>query len=377
MDYRLIPRADVSISNLGFGCMRFPVIGEGKDAKVDDDKLIPMIQRAYELGVNYYDSAWGYCNEDSQRALGNALKKLGIRNKVYVSTKLPMWNVKTADDFKWHLDEQLRRLDVDSIDFYHFHAMNRAHWEEKVLPFKLIDLAEKAKSEGLIKNLCFSFHDKRDLMDEMINTDAFTSMLVQYNLIDRSNEEGMAYAASRGMGVFVMGPVGGGNIALGGKSFLEKFDTDATDAVELAFRFVLGNQNVTCALSGMERLSDVEQNAVYASEGAKTPQEEWDKLHVATDELTALSKRYCSGCNYCDVCPKGIKPSTIFRMYNNWKVWGLGAVAKKAYDKLGSTDDSPKNPDLCIGCNACAKKCPQNLDIPVELKKMNAELKTL
>jgi len=377
MNYRHIPRAGVDISNLGFGCMRFPMIGEGKDAVVNDEIVLAMIQRAYELGVNYYDSAWGYSNGDNQRALGKALNTLGIRDKVYVSTKLPMWDVKCADDFNRLLDAQLTKLDTDHIDFYHFHAMNRSYWDEKVVPWKLIDLAEKAKSEGLIKHLCFSFHDKRDLMDEMINTDAFTSMLVQYNLIDRSNEEGIAYAASRGMGVFVMGPVGGGNIALGGQSFLEKFDTDATDAVELAFRFVVGNPNITCALSGMQSVEMVEQNVAYATKGGETTKEAWEKLHVATDELTALSKRYCSGCNYCDVCPKGIKPSTVFRMYNNWKVWGLGAVTKNQYAALGANEDSPKNPDVCIGCNACAKKCPQNLDIPAELKKMNAELKTL
>ena len=377
MKYRHIPRANADISVLGFGCMRFPMAGEGKDARVDDEKVVPMIKKAYELGVNYYDSAWGYSNADNQRALGNALNTLGIRDKVYVSTKLPMWEVKTEEDFDRFLDAQLQKLDTDHIDFYHFHAMNREHWETKVLPFKLIDKAEKAKSKGLIKNLCFSFHDKRDLMDEMINTDAFASMLVQYNLIDRSNEEGMAYAASKGMGVFVMGPVGGGNISLGGDNFLKKFDTDATSAPELAFRFVCGNPNVTCALSGMINEEMVAENVAYAVAGAGISAEEWEKLHVATDELTALSKRYCSGCNYCDVCPKGIKPSTIFRMYNNWKVWGLDAVAKNAYAGLGAKEDSPKNPDVCVSCGACAKKCPQNLDIPAELAKMNAELKTL
>ncbi len=377
MIYRHIPRANVDISALGFGTMRFPMIGEGETAKVDDDKTYELVSRAYEKGVNYYDAAWGYCNFDGQRALGKALNSLGIRDKVYVSTKLPMWDIDSPDSFWWHLEEQLKRLDTDYIDFYHFHAMNRTYWEEKVLPYKLIDLAEKAKSQGLIKNLSFSFHDKRDLMDELINTDAFASMLVQYNLIDRSNEDGMAYAASRGMGVFVMGPVGGGNIAAAGQKFLDKFDTDAKNPVELAFRFVLGNPNVTCALSGMTNVSEIDENVNYAVSGTKVGKDEWAKLHITTDELTALSNRYCSGCNYCDVCPKGIKPSTVFKMYNNWKVWGLDAMAKKMYAQLGTTEEGPKHPKDCVGCGACAKKCPQNLDIPKEIAKMNEELETL
>ena len=214
-------------------------------------------------------------------------------------------------------------------------------------------------------------------MREMIDTNAFESMLCQYNLIDRSNESGMAYASRKGLGVFVMGPVGGGNIAMGGQAFLDKFKTNANSAVELAFRFVLGNPAVTCALSGMENMSMVEQNLDVISKAGNVTEDEWKKMAIANEELEALSKRYCSGCNYCDICPKGIKPSTIFSMYNGWKVWGLEEVARKRFASLGRNKNSPQHPDLCISCKACSRKCPQNLDIPTELRRMTAELKTL
>ncbi len=375
MIYRDFGKSGAKISSLGFGCMRFPMIGEGDNAKVNDELTIPMIRRAYELGVNYYDTAWGYCNEDSQRALGVAVKD--FRDKIYISTKLPMWDVKKADDFWYFLEESLKRLDTDYIDFYHFHAMNREHWETRVLPFKLIDLAEQAKAKGLIRHLSFSFHDKRDLMDEMVNTGAFSSLLCQYNLIDRSNEDGMEYASKKGLGITVMGPVGGGNLALGGKEFLSKFDVPAENGAELAIKFVLGNPSVNIALSGMSTIDMVEENAHYADAARNITRDDWIKLTKNTDELKALASNYCSGCNYCDVCPKGIRPSEIFAAYNRYKVWGLTEMAKNRYAKFGESEHASKHPDDCIGCRACSKKCPQNLDIPTELKKMTAELKAL
>ncbi|NLD87829.1 MAG: 4Fe-4S binding protein [Clostridiales bacterium] len=375
MIYRDFGNSGARVSSLGFGCMRFPMIGEGDAARVDDSLVTPMIKRAYELGVNYFDTAWGYCNSDSQRALGVAVK--GFRDKIYISTKLPMWSVKKADDFWYFLKESLKRLDMDYIDFYHFHSMNREHWEQVVLPFKLIDLAEQAKAKGMIRHLSFSFHDKRDLMDEMVDTGAFTSLLCQYNLIDRSNEEGMAYASSKGVGITVMGPVGGGNLALGGKDFLAKFDVPAESGAELAIKFVLGNPSVSIALSGMTSLEMVEENVRHSEAARVITREDWEKLTKNTDELKALASNYCSGCNYCDVCPKGIKPSEVFDAYNRYKVWGLNEVAKRRYSRFGTSENHTAHPDLCISCGACARKCPQRLDIPTELKKMTAELKAL
>lgn len=371
MQYREIGKTGVPASVLGFGCMRLPMEAGGK--KVDDTLAVPLLRAAYEqFGVNYYDTAWSYCNEDSQRALGAAVRP--FRDKILISTKIPMWNVRSAADFKYYLDGCLSRLGTDRIDFLHFHAMNRGRFDN-VKKHGYIAEMEAAKRAGIIGHICFSFHDLPGVIGEIIDFYPFEAMLCQYNLIDRENEKMMEYAKSRGTGVLVMGPVGGGNIALAGKDFLEKFETMAKTPSELALRFVLGNPNVDVALSGMSTMEQLFENAAAADAVSTVTNTELSGYKRANEQISALSKLYCTGCDYCLPCPKGIQPSRLFNIYNRFKVWGLVLGAKSNYNEYGKNPNMGTHPDECTACGRCLKKCPQNIDIPAEIKRINSELK--
>ena len=159
MQYRPFGKTGVNISTLGFGCMRLPEIQqEDGSFVVDQEKTDEMLRRAYDLGVNYFDTALFYCHGNSEIAIGKALKP--IRDKVYISTKCPLERVKEPADFRKTLEERLRKLDTDYVDFYHFWGINQKAFDEKIVPLGLIEEAKKLKAEGLIRHISFSFHDK-------------------------------------------------------------------------------------------------------------------------------------------------------------------------------------------------------------------------
>jgi len=374
MLYRKYGATGKYVSALGFGVAKLPMTGDGAAARVDDELAIPILRAAYDGGINYYDAAWNYLNNDSQRILGLALRD--VRDKVYFATKLPCWLVKEHEDFWKYLMMTLENMDTSYIDFYHFHGID-AETFARLKELKIIESAERALANKYIHHLSFSFHDTPDVMRDLADTGLFETLLCQYSLIDRSNEESMAYAASKGMGVAVMGPTGGGIIARGGLDFVRKMGSDASSAAEMALRFVWGNPSVSTALSGMDSVDQVKENVGYAEKSGGIEKSEIDKLDKGAAELKLMNDIYCSNCNYCRDCPQGIKIGAVFRMYINHKVWGLSGEAKKAYAGLGEGSWNGKNPDICTGCGACVKRCPQKIDIPAELKRVSAVLKAL
>ncbi|MBM3713899.1 MAG: aldo/keto reductase, partial [Actinobacteria bacterium] len=264
MKYRIFGNTGIKVSILGFGAMRLPEEEINGKYYVKEKESIEMINTAFKLGVNYIDTAYPYCHNQSEFIVGKALK--GWRDKVYLSTKMPTWMVEKSSDYRRFLEEQLKKLNVDYIDFYHFHALDDDRFKNKVLKYNLLNEAQKAKDEGLIKHISFSFHDTPDVMKKIIDTDIFESVLCQYNLLDRINEKSMAYAKKKGLGVTVMGPVGGGRItALG---FLkDSIEERIRSLPELALIFVFSNKDVSVALSGMENINMVKENAKIASSG--------------------------------------------------------------------------------------------------------------
>jgi len=375
MRYRAYGNTGIKVSALGFGAMHLPMIGQGKDARVNDELAIPLLREAYDAGINYFDTAWFYCNDDSQRAVGKALKD--VRDKVYIATKLPVHLVKERDDFWKFLFGAMEQMDTEYVDFYHFHGIG-AEGFAKLKELKIVESAERALAKGYIKHLSFSFHDNPDALRELVDTGLFSSLLCQYNLIFRDLEENIAYAASKGVGVAVMGPVAGGMLAKGGKDFLDRIHSDAENAAEMAFRFVWGNPGVSTALSGMRNVEQLRENLKYAQGSDSVPPGEVDALCHGAEELKKRNDVYCTGCDYCKVCPKDINPSFTFKQYINHKVWGFSEEAKSSFKWLGTGGLwNTTHPDECDGCGACSERCPQKLDIPAELKRISGILKAL
>ena len=377
MQYRKFGNTGVEISALGFGCMRFPEYQDEAGAwHVDQEKTTEMLMRAVDLGVNYFDSAYYYCHENSEIALGKALAP--IRDKVYISTKCPMDNIKSADDYEAQLDKSLAKMGTDYVDFYHFWAINQKVFDEKIVPLGLMERALELKKKGKIRHISFSFHDTPEALKHIIdNGYAMESVLLQYNLLDRANEEMIQYAAQKGLGVVVMGPVGGGRLAAP-TALAQKLGSGDLHTYELALRFVLGNPGVSCALSGMQNSTMVEQNAAVASLEEPMTEEQWRKVGEGMEDLKKFSELYCTGCGYCQPCPKGIKIPTIFEAYTYHNVYGLHDLAKRIWKGYVENEKEPgATSESCVSCGYCEKKCPQHLQIRDLLKKVEPILESL
>jgi len=364
MEYRTFGNTGIRISRLGFGAMRLPMVEIDGRRVVDEEKAIAMLHRAFELGVNYVDTAWFYCDGQSEIVVGKALK--GWRDKVYVSTKYPVGNEK---GYRELLEIQLQRLDTDHIDLYHFHGIGEWFLKHERRD-EFIREALRAKEEGLIRHISFSFHDKPEVMMRLIDLGIFSSVLCQYNLLDRANEEALAYAKAKGLGTVVMGPVGGGRLAGLPRETAERLGIRVHSSAELALRFVFANRNVDCALSGMSTIEQVEENAAIASNMAPLSPEEVAAINAAMDENKRLADLYCTGCNYClPHCPQEVNISHIFQAMNYYRVYGLKEYAQQHYDAIGSQWVKGKKADACIECGECEQHCPQHIPIREQLKE--------
>lgn len=369
MHYRELGRTGLKVSQLGFGAMRLPMTGEGKEATVNDELAIPMIHRAFEAGVNYIDTAVGYGNRDSQRAVGVALE--GWREKIVVSTKNPYYGEDEKDWWK-NLEDSLRLLQVETIDIYNHHGMRWKTWNESVQP-RVRAWMEKARDQGLVRHVCISFHDDNDALRNFVDTGYPASITVQYNMLDRKLTDGIAYAHEKGVGVVVMGPVGGGRLG-DSSEVLETLVPGVKRVPELALRFVLSNPNVTVALSGMSTMQQVEENLATASDEVSLTAEDTAAIAEHLDRLKGMAELYCTGCGYCQPCPNEVAIPKIFDRYNRGRVYGLWDSARADYARIGKGWDKGAKADACTECGECEEKCPQNIPIREQLKEAHKAL---
>jgi predicted aldo/keto reductase-like oxidoreductase len=370
MQYKPFGKTGISLSTLGFGAMRLPMTETNSVKHVDYEKAVPMLHRAFELGVNYVDTAPGYCEKDSEVAVGKALK--GWRDKVYLSTKNPIEDA-SGDHWRERLENSLKKLDTDYIDFYHMWGINLESYRTEIdVKNGPMEAAQKALSEGLIKHLSFSFHDKAENMIPIIDSGNFTSVLCQYNLLDRTNEKSIAYASEKGLGVVIMGPVGGGRLGAPSESIRKLLKQDIHSTAEMALRFVLANESVNIALSGMQTVEMVEENAKVASIEGPMTKEELIQVQQMLDENKRLSELYCTGCKYCMPCPQKVNIPQIFSRYNDGIMFNTFEPARRSYSFLTRFG---QDASLCVACKACEKKCPQHIPIVQELKAAHEKLK--
>lgn len=373
MQYRAFGNTGFDISTLGFGAMRLPSRDINGKKVFDEEAGVRIIRRAFELGVNYIDTAPYYCDGESEVIVGKALK--GWRDKVMVSTKNPIENASGAD-WRARLENSLRKLDVDHIDFYHMWGINLESYRTEIdVPDGPMEAARKAKEEGLIRHISFSFHDKAENLFPLIDSGNFESVLLQYNLLDRANEAGIAHAREKGLGVVVMGPVGGGRLGMPSEAIRNLLPGKVSSSAQLALRFVLANAGVGCALSGMGSLEMVEQNCAVASNEAPLSQDELERVNASMEENRRMADLYCTGCNYCMPCPQEVNIPLNFQLMNYHRVYGLTGYAREQYAQIGNVEwMKGKRADACVDCGLCEEKCPQKIEIRRQLKETAAVL---
>lgn len=357
MQYRKIGNTGVEVSALGFGCMRLPI---NEDKTINEEKAIAMIRHAIDSGVNYVDTAYPYHQGTSELLVGKALKD-GYREKVYLADKLPIWLLESEDDFDKYLDEQLKKLDTDHIDFYLLHALGRERFDEKLKKFNLTKKLEAARAAGKIRYIGFSFHDSLDVFKEIVDYyDGWDFCQIQYNYINldyQAGTEGLKYAASKGLGVIIMEPLLGGKLANLAPHVAEKFP-EGKSHVEYALDFLWDKPEVSLILSGMTEPEQVEANLEYASRshvGMVTKEDEavYASAKEIFDKMALVS---CTKCAYCMPCPFGLNIPEIFAAYNMTASHGMNP-AKAAYEAISTKADA------CRACHHCEKECPQHIKI--------------
>lgn len=357
MQYRTMGRTGVSVSALGFGCMRFPKTESGA---IDRPRAVAMIRSAIDAGVNYLDTAYVYHDGTSEGLLAEALAD-GYRDRVFLADKLPTWMVHAPEDFDRLLDEQLNRLHTDHIDFYLLHALSRDRWRDIVLRFGLPDKLRAARAAGKIRHIGFSFHDTNDAFHEILDGfDEWDFCQIQYNYINtdaQAGQEGLAAAAKRGLGVVIMEPLLGGRLA-NPPARVASCLPEGVPPVQAALDFLWTQKEVAVVLSGMSDETQVAQNLAFAdaSRVGKVPAADFAAYGRAKAVFDHMALVGCTGCAYCMPCPFGVQIPAVFAAYNRTVADGMKA-ARAAYDALDGAADR------CRACRRCEQVCPQHLPI--------------
>jgi len=375
MLYRRMNNVESDLSILGFGCMRLPI---AKDGIIDEKQATEMLRYAIDHGVNYVDTAYPYHKGESEPFVGRALQG-GYREKVYLATKLPSWLIKSHADMDRYLDEQLKRLQTDHIDFYLVHGLQKPFWEN-LRSLGVTDFLDDAIADGRIKYAGFSFHDELPLFKEIVDAYNWTFCQIQYNFMDEQNQagtEGLKYAADRGLGIVIMEPLRGGMLTkdiLSINAIWEKAPVRGSPT-EWALRWVWNHPEVTVVLSGMSSFGQVEQNIAYAENGLPNSltQKELDLFKEAETEYKKRIKVPCTGCRYCMPCPSNVSIPECFEMYNQGCMFDAPDVARINYGFLGGMfGGNPGFASQCLECGECEEKCPQGISIREQLKKVAA-----
>lgn len=366
---------NLQLSALGFGCMRLPVI-DGDDSKVDEQATAEMVDYAIEHGVNYFDTAYGYHNGNSEVALGKALAR-HPRESYYLADKFPGYDLANMGKVEEIFEEQLARLGVDYFDFYLFHNV----YEKNVGPyldeesFGIMPYLLRQKETGRIKHLGFSAHGSLDVVKRFLDAygDRMEFCQIQLNYLDWDFQDAKAKVEllnERSIPIWAMEPVRGGklaNLSEQDRAVLAALRPDESP-VAWAFRFLQSIPGVTMVLSGMSNKDQVVDNIRTFEDERPLDDKETAALLGIAARMVQSDALPCTACHYCTShCPVGLDIPYLLSLYNEHVVTGGGFIAPMA---VGALPDD-KKPNACIGCGSCEAVCPQQLPIPETFAKFS------
>lgn len=366
MKYRDFGKLNWKVSALGFGAMRLPIIN-GDASKIDEHEAIKMIRYAIDHGVNYVDTAYPYHRGSGEILVGKALQD-GYREKTRLATKMPTWLINSQGDMDKYLDEQLGRLQLDSIDFYLLHGLEGDRWL-KLQELGVLNWAKRKMDEGKFRHLGFSFHDEYDIFKNILDSyDDWGLCQIQYNYMDeqyQAGTKGLDYAVSKNIAVVVMEPIAGGRLAMAPPREIQeswdRADTKRTPA-EWALQWVWNHPGVSVVLSGMSTFDQVKENVRSANRsGVNTlSNKELDVIREVKEKYEKLGFIGCTGCRYCMPCPEGVNIPEILSFYNKFYVENRNDEIKRKYWEHITPESQAKR---CARCGKCEELCPQHLQI--------------
>lgn len=367
---------NLKLSALGMGAMRLPTI-DGDDAKIDAAATQEMVDYALSHGVNYFDTAWGYHNGNSELVMGEALKK-HPRDSFYLATKFPGYDLGNMPKVKEIFPRQLEKLQVDYFDFYLIHNVNEMNIDAYLNEdeYGIYSYLLEQKKAGKIRHLGFSAHGSVEVMRRFLEAyhEGMEFCQIQLNYVDWTLQDAkakMELLREYDIPVWVMEPVRGGRLAKLSEKDEEALSNLRPDEkpVAWAFRFLQSLPEVVVTLSGMSSLEQMKENIdIWGEEKPLTDPEMDALLHMAAGMMDGLLP--CTACRYCTShCPKGLDIPKLIGLYNDWKFTGGGFVPAMVIGTL----PEDKRPSACIGCRSCEKLCPQQIKISEAMKDFDVK----
>ena len=374
MNYRLDKYGN-RLSILGFGCMRFPT----KAGRIDMAETEAEIMTAIRSGVNYFDTAYIY--PGSEAALGEILERNGVRDQVYIATKLPHYLIKSREAMDKLFAEELKRLRTDHVDYYLMHMLTDIATWERLRALGIEQWLTEKKASGAIRQVGFSYHGNSDMFCQLVDAWDWDFCQIQYNYMDEHSQagrRGLYHAHSKGIPVIIMEPLRGGklvnNLPDEAKRIFSEYKIKRTPA-QWAFRWLWNQPEVTVVLSGMNSDEMVRDNIQTASttQVGELGEEEEAMLRQVVKAISSKTKVGCTGCGYCMPCPKNVDIPGTFAAYNRrYQEGKFGAL--KDYVMCTMLRKNSTAASNCVQCGKCEKHCPQHIPIREKLKEAQKEL---
>lgn len=366
---------ELKLSGLGLGMMRLPVL-DGDDGRVDEAAAAEMIDYAYHNGINYFDTAWGYHDGNSELVAGKYLSRYP-RDSYYLASKFPGYDLSNMDKVEEIFEKQLEKCRTPYFNFYLFHNVYEGNIDAYLDPkYGILEYLLKQKENGRIRHLGFSAHGSVEVIQRFL--DAYGKHMefcqLQLNYMDwhfQNAQEKVALVNEAGISVWVMEPLRGGKLAQASgelTAFMQSARPEET-VPGWAFRFLQSVPGVTVVLSGMSNMEQLKANIATYETDEPLGGDEFEGLVERMDEETRKAGLPCTACHYCTShCPKGLPIPELIALYNEHKATGGGFIAPMA---VGSMPQE-KRPANCIGCRGCEQVCPQQIKISEMMKEFSA-----
>ncbi len=367
---------DIRLSNLGMGCMRLPQ--KESYADVDLPQVREMVDYAMAHGVNYYDTAWGYHDGNSELAMGDALSAYP-RGSYYLATKFPGYDLSNFPHVREIFAKQLEKLRTDYFDFYLFHNVCELNVDAYLDPqYGVYDFLMQQKRDGKIRHLGFSCHGELPVLRRFLEAYGrdMEFCQLQINFLDWTFQHGaekVALLREYGIPVWVMEPLRGGKLASLPPEYEQKLKAlrPGESVAAWSFRFLQSIPDVKVILSGMSNPEQMRENIETFMTDAPLNEAEMQALSQIASQMLSKNTVPCTACRYCtEYCPQELDIPYLLSLYNEHAFTGGGFIAPMAMQAI----DPDKQPSACIGCRSCEQVCPQQIKISEAMADFSEKL---